>query len=258
LFGKYFDTAELCQAVISHLIAENAVDWSEAKPLKFGQDLGIVASSYNTENPMNLVFPDVEPEDIEAAKGIVNPAGQLRYSKKIFPTCSGLRGTNFFTRWGSGMIYFTEDVIIPVLEYRSYERWQPWMSLAPLEIWNMRSGIRAATKNVVIGGLGMGYFLQEVAKKHTVKRITVVEKDLDLIDWFGKRLVEAIDERHQHLSIELVRGDIWEFDFDKEDRILIDIWRQYGDARRDRRLRQLRSEGYRVWAWGSPRGSKYS
>ena len=102
---------------------------------------------------------------------------------------------------------------------------------------------------VVIGGLGMGWFLHEVAQRKQVKKITIVEKDEELIAWYGNALAKKY-------NAEIVCADIYDVyrDFSKETRFLLDIWPAWFDATGDRKLRKMRAEGFNVWAWGSPRG----
>lgn len=242
-------------------VMEKAVPWPEAKPPKGRRDIGIIAETYEIENPMDLVFPDAPV--IETGKGeddcLYSGNRTLRYSKKIFPKLNGLPVTSAPDMWHDfGRAFFTDDVVLPTLEQLKGEKWKPWMSLTPAEIWTQRSGIRAATKKVVIGGLGMGWLLDQVARKKTVVDICVVEKDAELLSWFGEKLCQKLEAKHE-VTIDVLHDDIWRLarGFDKETRFLIDIWESHGDAQFDRNLEKLRGDGYRVWAWGSPRGSKY-
>lgn len=254
------DSAEKRAESRARSVIERAVPWPEAKAPKGYRDLGVIAETYKIENPMDLVFPDTPVEEVLHASGIVSPDEGFRYCKKIFPKLEGLPVTPAPSPWmDHGRVFFTDDVVIPVLEYAQPAAggygWKAWMSLTPHEIWTQVSGIRAATKNVVIGGLGMGYLLQEAAKKKTVKKITVVEINREMIDWFGRDLVSAISDKYDK-PIDLIMGDIWEYDFDPQDRVLIDIWDGFWDASFDRHLIDLRSEKKFVWAWGSSRGSR--
>lgn len=245
-------------------VMRRAVPWPEAKPPKGRRDIGIIAESFEIENPMDLVFPDApiiktaEEED----KALYSGSKKLRYSKKIFPMLHGLPVTDAPDMWHDhGRAFFTGDVIMPTLEKRedssngSLREWKPWMSLTPNEVWTQRSGIRAATKRVVMGGLGMGYLLDQIARKKTVKDICVIENDAELISWYGQDLCYKLEEKHE-IQIDILHDDIWRLarDFDKETRFLIDIWDSSSGALFDRELQKLRSEGYKVWAWGSPRG----
>ena len=50
-----------------------------------------------------------------------------------------------------------------------------WMSLTPNEMISQRDGIEAAKGTVVIGGLGLGWFLRKVCEKESVDRVIVVD-----------------------------------------------------------------------------------
>lgn len=244
-------------------VMSRAVPWPEARKPKGRHDIGIIAETYVVENPMDFVFPDAPVVAAESDECLYSGNRTLRYAKKVFPKLHGLPVTDAPDLWyDHGRAFFTDDVVFPVLEHKvteyRKEKWRPWMSLTPHEIWSQRSGVRAATKDVVLGGLGMGWLLQEVAKKKTVKSITVVEIDGELIEWFGHSLVAAVSNQHAWLKINLFHDDIWHVarDFDKETRFLIDIWEGSYDAEFDRDLEKLRDDGYKVWAWGSPRGPR--
>jgi hypothetical protein len=51
-----------------------------------------------------------------------------------------------------------------------------WMSLTPNEMLSQRSGIQKASGKVLIGGLGLGWFLRKVCAKPMVEEVIVVEK----------------------------------------------------------------------------------
>ena len=239
----------------------HAVPWSEAKKPKGRHDIGIIAETYKIENPMDLVFPNAPV--IKTGEGeddcLYSDNRTLRYAKKIFPIHNGLPVTDAPDLWHDhGRAFFTADVTFPVLEQLKGEKWKPWMSLTPAEIWSQNSGIRSATKNVVIGGLGMGYLLDQVARKKTVTGICVVEKNKELLDWFGLKLCEQLEEKYDK-TVDVICGDIWEEagELGEDSRFLIDIWEGHGEAQFDRKLEELRADKKFVWAWGSPRGSRY-
>jgi len=45
-----------------------------------------------------------------------------------------------------------------------------------------------AEQNVIVAGLGLGWLLQRIAARAKVKRITLVERSQELIDWVMPRL----------------------------------------------------------------------
>lgn len=215
-------------------------------------DVGIVASTFKPDNPLESIFPEVDDEE-----GITSPEGNLRYVKLTLPKGVGAPIASSRDLYhDSARAFFDEDIKNPALWFKSeFQRsgWDVWMSLSPMEIWSQRSGIRAATKKVALAGLGMGYLLNEVAKKPSVKEIVVIERDRELLDWFGVKLCDSIPK-----VIDIICDDFWNWAdrFEPDCRMLIDIWKGFGDAAYDPRLKELRKKRRYVWAWGSPRGGE--
>src|SRR5205085_6821662 len=63
-----------------------------------------------------------------------------------------------------------------------------WMSIVPMEIESQEIGIAAAHGHTVVLGLGMGWCAANVALNPAVERVTVVERDPDVL-----ALVDALD-----------------------------------------------------------------
>ena len=78
-----------------------------------------------------------------------------------------------------------------------------WMSLTPQEMVTLAPGTRKAKGTVVIGGLGLGHQLIEVCQKRSVKKIILLERSKELVDWLRPRI-------RPHLSgckLEVIIGD---------------------------------------------------
>jgi hypothetical protein len=144
-------------------------------------------------------------------------------------------------------VFFTEDIVFPCLQLGG----STWMSLTPAEILSQQSGIRFSRDHVVIGGLGMGWFLHEVQKRSVVKKITVIEKNRELLDWFGNDLCKKY-------GADVICGDVWEEmeKFPRSCRFALDIWEGFFAAREDWKLESKRRAGWNIWAWGYPRGAR--
>jgi len=241
----------------------NAIPYDQFKIPKRMMDMGIIAETFNPENPLESIFPDVEPTtNLNEPDGIIDPSGTLRYCKKVFPKGAGLQlvvSESMFM--DDGRLFFTDDVIVPTLEYKGgsdWKKWHVWMSLTPSELSSQNSGVRAATKDVVLVGLGMGWLLKQIVKKKTVKSVVVIEKDQNLLDWFGDKLCEEEDKVVDVICDDFFNKESdWPHRFEKGTRFILDIWPGFGDAAWDHRLEQLRSTGWKGWAWGSPRGRKF-
>lgn len=238
-------------------VLANKKPWPGLKPPGGHKDIGIIAKTFVAENPLDEVFPKV-PKDGLTYKD------RLRYLKKELPLYAGLPISAADDLYhDGGRAYFDEPVDIPTLQYHlkpdqqpwEHNRWDVWMSLTPMEMWSQRSGVQAATGRVILGGLGMGWLMRQIAKKPTVKEIIVIEKDKDLVDWFGAQICKNTEK-----CTGLLVGDFWErareFDL-KRDRFIADIWPEMGDAQHDRSLAKLRATGAKVWAWGCVRPDWY-
>jgi len=218
-------------------------------------DVGIIAATFAPRNPLAAIFPDVKA----AGENVVSPSGTLRYELRRLPLYAGLQITAGGDYTDGARAFFDAEIAIPALHYRkpttyNPDKWETWMGLTPLEMWSQRSGVQAATGDVVLGGLGMGWLLSEIAAKPTVKTIIVVERDKALLDWFGMQLCATIPKVE-----DVVCADVFEVASKLntgKTRFVLDIWPSTSDAKWDRRLRELRATGARCWAWGSPRGER--
>lgn len=171
---------------------------------------------------------------------------------EVLPTCLGAR---------AGHVVFDDDVVIPTLWRGTND--QVWMSLTPMEVLSQRPGFAHAKGSVMIGGLGMGWALREIAKLKRVSKLIVAERSEDLLDWFGRKLIRQIAEETGK-QIDLVVGDAFEIadklinETDPSNRVdsfIFDIWQSYGSARGDHRWDALRETALakkkRAWAWGA-------
>lgn len=86
-----------------------------------------------------------------------------------------------------------------------------WMRISPKEIQGSYGFINVARGRIGIAGLGLGYTVQEVAKKDEVKEIIVYEISQDVIDLYNSNF------KHNN-KIKIIHGDAFkakgeEFDF---------------------------------------------
>jgi spermidine synthase len=129
--------------------------------------------------------------------------------------------------------------------------------MAPFEQLSQRPGIKKARGRVLVGGLGMGWALRELALRKSVKHLSVVENSIPLLDWFGRDLVKKIGEETGR-EIEIVVDDAYKAAdrlFGEVDSFIFDIWKSYGAARADYRW-QIVAERAReakkvAWGWGA-------
>ena len=129
-----------------------------------------------------------------------------------------------------------------------------WMSLAPMEIESQAIAVAAASGHVVIMGLGMGWVAAECACRAEVTKVTVVERDPDVIalhralDLFA-RLPGGIGEK-----VSVVAGDAYLWQPQQPvDLLFADIWLPLIDmADRAAEVRQMQANigAQRVYFWG--------
>ena len=206
----------------------------------WAEELNVVASSYPI--PIDL-FPAVPP-DVHAS----SPSGRFRYTKRTLP-----RGTKLDVSRGSkrGAVLFDGPVAIPVLEEAPKwgVEWNVWMSLAPMEVLTLACGTRFAKGHTVVGGLGLGWQLREVSRRRQVKRITLIEREKELIDWLYPRIAPLLGPA----PVEVVCGTVEKVLPKLEaDVALIDTFDSYGNNGEDlNRLRRSAPSIRGWWGWGT-------
>lgn len=55
-----------------------------------------------------------------------------------------------------------------------------WMSITPMELESHITHVLEATGDVLVGGLGMGYYITQIVSKPDVKSVVVIEKDMEV------------------------------------------------------------------------------
>ena len=81
--------------------------------------------------------------------------------------------------------FFSRPVRFPAL----YEGSIPWVSVCPSEIHSMEKHIRAAHGNVLVLGLGLGYYVYRILGAEAVRSVTVVELSEDVTKLFCEHLM---------------------------------------------------------------------
>ena len=98
-----------------------------------------------------------------------------------------------------------------------------WMSLSPVEIESLAPHVPLMHGHVVIAGLGMGLALYNALLRPAVRRVTVLERDPEVIDLFAaiggsdwpapdRFAIEQIDARAWQSSkpVDYLYADIWD------------------------------------------------
>lgn len=116
------------------------------------------------------------------------------------------------------------------------------MTNTPSEVADHLPFIRSATGDVLIFGLGLGMVVQALIEKETVRNITIVEIDPEIIELSGKHYLRASEK------VTVIQGDAFEF-YEKKnyDAIWFDIWDDIDDENLPQ-MRQLKKR----WKANSP------
>lgn len=142
---------------------------------------------------------------------------------------------------------FTGPVHIPILAKGSVT----WMSLTPLEVYTLRTSLSVAYGHVLVAGLGMGWLTQKLLNTPGITKITQVELNPKILEFFGKPLKNSYGDK-----IELVHADVYEYlgskGLDEFDTFVFDIWPKIFDAREDEYFQEIKNEKGEdeVWGWG--------
>lgn len=92
-----------------------------------------------------------------------------------------------------------------------------WMRISPMEIESSYMFIKYAKGIVGVVGLGLGYVVQELAKKEEVKKVVVYEKEKDIIDLYYSSFKE-------NKKIEIINEDAFKAKGKKFDYFYVDIY----------------------------------
>ena len=127
-------------------------------------------------------------------------------------------GENYINKYDLG--YFDEKIKIPCLRKDN----DIWMSVTPNEIHTMEKAISRANGNVLVFGLGIGYFPFMISLKDNVEDITIVENDKIIIQIFNEYILKQFNHPEKiHViemdALEYLKGLTKTFDY-----AFIDIW----------------------------------
>ncbi len=111
-----------------------------------------------------------------------------------------------------------------------FEKGKLWMSLIPHEIITMQGPLKQMHGDIIVFGLGLGYFTFMAALKDEVKHITVIEKDKNVIALF-KSTIYPLFPNQEKVTIIAADG----FDYLKTmpqhfNTAFVDIWLGVNDG----------------------------
>ena len=124
--------------------------------------------------------------------------------------------------------YFTEPFEYPAV----LEDGREWMTVTPNEILTMRPEIAEARGDVLVLGLGLGYYAMMAARSEAVRSVTVVEQSGRLISLFRRHLLPQFPRADR---IRLVQDDAFRYLRDHAplngvDHVFADLWHDVGDG----------------------------
>ena len=129
-----------------------------------------------------------------------------------------------------------------------------YMSLTPMELESQAHHAYASSGHVVVAGGGLGVFLYNIAKKKSVRKITVIEKSPDIIKlllelmkqnrWKGRSKIRFIHDSVFEVSRRHIRAEI--------DFLYVDIWPDLmsEQALTDTQRIYKNLKGHKVGYWG--------
>jgi len=128
-----------------------------------------------------------------------------------------------------------------------------WMSLSALEFESQEIGIRSAQGHVLIFGLGMGWAAVATAMREAVTRVTVVERDPDVLALHRTLGIFEQLPPAARAKLAIVEGDAFAYRPDAPvDLLMPDIWLPLvSDGRVDEVMRMQANIGARaIYFWG--------
>lgn len=105
-----------------------------------------------------------------------------------------------------------------------------WMSINPNEINTMQPIIDKVSGNVLVFGLGLGYFQYMISRKKEVNNVLVIEKDKNIISYFKKYILPQFDNQNK---IEIIEDDALTYINkinEKFNYVFIDLWHNPNDG----------------------------
>jgi spermidine synthase len=148
--------------------------------------------------------------------------------------------------------YWSDSVLVPDMAVLLRDS-ETWMSMTPYEIESQEIGVRLSRGHVLIQGLGMGWSAVACALREEVTRVTVVERDRDII-----ALYDAIGVADQlpataRAKIRIVESDAFAYRADSPvDLLMPDIWRPLVSDGRVQEVQRLQANAGAgaVYFWG--------
>lgn len=103
-----------------------------------------------------------------------------------------------------------------------------WMTDTPAEQVSAHDALKKCKGRVLVGGLGLGYFIKKLQEKNNVSEVIVIEISQDVINLVWKHL--NLDKRFSVICIDIKKYLKRYTSNRKFDWVYLDIWRGDGEA----------------------------
>ena len=127
---------------------------------------------------------------------------------------------------GSPISYFKDE-----FKYLAINRdGETWMCITPNEINTMAPYIKEAKGNVLVLGLGLGYYPFMISLKDEVKNITIIEIDKTIIKLFKEHIFPFFKNKEK---ITIIEGDAINYlmkTHNNYDTVFVDLWHNAVDG----------------------------
>ncbi|NYT40275.1 hypothetical protein HZY97_05875 [Sphingomonas sp. R-74633] len=128
-----------------------------------------------------------------------------------------------------------------------------WMSLSPMEIESQEIGLALSHGHVVIMGMGMGWAAMAAALRDEVTRVTVVERDSDVLAIHRELDLFAQLPDAARAKLRIVQADALEWQADVPvDLLMPDIWLPIVSDGRVEEVRRMQAnvQAAEIYFWG--------
>lgn len=128
-----------------------------------------------------------------------------------------------------------------------------WMSLSPVEMESQEIGIALSHGHVVVMGMGMGWAAVVAALRDEVTRVTVVERDDDVLAIHRELNLFAQLPEAARAKLRIVQGDALEWRADAPvDLLMPDIWLPLVSDGRVEEVRRMQAnvKARSIYFWG--------
>ncbi len=113
-------------------------------------------------------------------------------------------------------------------------------SLTPYEIQTRQDAIEKAKGRVLVLGLKMGYYTYMAHRKESVEKVTVIEEDAALIEWFRQTILPQFEHPEK---VEVIQADPAAYmescAEESFDLCFVDLWENHLDAEAYFRIRKV-------------------